>query len=71
MPAALPSFPQTCPRCRGRLFAGGDAYGAYSSCFACGYVHEAVSGPSIDLPSDSGDGVRQRRREPTHGRQRL
>ena len=60
--------PQVCPRCRGRLLAGRDSHGAYSSCLACGFVHEWVSGPAIDLLAHTAPG--QRRREPSHkGRQ--
>jgi hypothetical protein len=62
------SLPRSCPRCAGRLFHGRDPYGGYSSCVACGFVHEWVSGPSIDLPED---GIGRRRREPTHGKLRL
>ena len=61
-PGAL--APQACPRCRGRLFASQDSYGAYRSCLACGFVHELVSGPAIDLLADPAPG--QRRREPSH-----
>ena len=65
------SLPRSCPRCSGRLFHGGDAYGGYSSCVCCGFVHEWVSGPAIELPEDGAVGTRKRRREPTHGRLRL
>jgi hypothetical protein len=47
-----------------------DWYGAYSTCIACGYVHEWVSSPAIDLPTDEGP-ARQRRRQPSHGKLRL
>ena len=64
----LAATPGPCPRCRGRLFTGQDSYGAYSSCLACGFVHELVSGPAIDLLPDPAPG--RRRREPSHnGRQ--
>ena len=62
LPGAL--TPQVCPRCRGRLFVSQDSYGAYSSCLACGFDHERVSGPAIDLLVDPAPG--QRRREPSH-----
>ena len=65
------SLPRSCPRCAGRLFHGGDNYGRYSSCLYCGFVHDWVGGPAIELPDDEAPGVRQRRREPSHGRQRL
>ncbi len=63
--------PRSCPRCRGSMITERDWYGAYSSCIACGYVHEWVSSPAIDLPDDSGGPVRQRRRQPSHGKLRL
>ena len=66
-PAALP---RVCPRCSGRLFHGRDAYGGYSSCVCCGFVHEWVSAPAIDLPADP-DGGRRRRRQPSHGKLHL
>jgi len=40
-----------CPRCRGRLIAERDQYGAYHSCLACGYVQEDSPAP---LPLLSG-----------------
>ena len=48
-----------------------DWYGAYSSCIACGFVHEWVSSPAIDLPDDTDGSTRQRRRQPSHGKLRL
>ncbi len=65
------SLPRSCPRCRGRLFHAADHYGGYSSCVTCGFVHEWVSGPAIDLPDDAGVAAGHRRREPTHGKLRL
>ena len=65
------SLPRSCPRCRGRLFHGRDPYGGYSSCVCCGFVHEWVAGPAVDLPTDGDGPGRQRRREPSHGKQRL
>ena len=68
----LAAIPGPCPHCRGRLFTDQDRYGAYSSCLACGFVHEWVSGPAVTLPDDTAaGGGRQRRREPSHGKQRL
>ena len=63
--------PRACPRCRGRLYTSRDVYGIYSSCFACGFVREWLSGPAIDLPDELTASGRQRRREPSHSRQRL
>jgi hypothetical protein len=68
MAARLPSPLPRCPRCRGRLFAARDQHGGYLSCLGCGFVHEWLSGPAVDPP---GDGSRQRRREPSHGRRPL
>jgi hypothetical protein len=52
-----------------------DWYGEYSTCLSCGYVHEAVSTPPIDLldeeESTGSGGHRQRRRQPSHGKIRL
>ena len=63
--------PRSCPRCRGSMITERDLYGAYSSCIACGFVHEWVSSPAIDLPDDSDGSTRQRRRQPSHGKLRL
>jgi len=65
------SLPRSCPRCAGRLVHARDPYGGYSSCLCCGFVHEWVSGPAIDLPADGDGSGRQRRRQPSHGKQRL
>ena len=56
------SLPRSCPRCTGRLFHTHDVYGGYSSCMACGFVHEWVTGPAIEL-SDATSG--RRKREPS------
>jgi DNA-directed RNA polymerase subunit M/transcription elongation factor TFIIS len=67
-----PMLPRVCPRCRGSMIAEKDWYGAYSSCLSCGYVHEAVSPPAIELLEEDENGrVRQRRRQPSHGKLRL
>ena len=63
------SAPQLCPRCRGRLFTDRDRHGVYRSCFACGFVHELVKGPAIDLPADPAPG--RRHRDPSHKGQHL
>jgi len=67
----LSALPRPCPRCSGHLIHADDAYGGYSSCLRCGFVHEWVSGPAVKLPADPTPGSRQRRREPSHGRQLL
>ncbi len=66
----LVSAPGKCPRCRGSMLSESDLYGSYSSCISCGYVHEWVSSPAIDLPDESA-APRQRRRQPSHGKLRL
>ncbi len=48
-----------------------DWYGSYSTCISCGFVHEMLSSPAIDLPDDDDSGTRQRRRQPSHGKLRL
>jgi len=51
-----------------------DWYGEYSTCLSCGYVHEAVTTPPIDVVDEeetSNGGHRQRRRQPSHGKIRL
>jgi len=65
-------LPRVCPRCRGSMFHERDQYGSYSTCLSCGYVHEAVSPPAIELLEEDEDGrVKQRRRHPSHGNIRL
>ena len=54
------------------MIAERDWYGSFSTCIACGYVHEAVSSPAIDLMLEDDEGhTRQRRRQPSHGKLRL
>lgn len=49
-----------------------DWYGSYGTCLTCGFVHEVLSSPPIDLQLENEDGsTRQRRRQPSHGRLRL
>ena len=62
---------RACPRCHGRLFTDRDVYGIYSTCFSCGFVHEWLSGPAVDLPGDLTASGRQRHRAPSHGKQQL
>ena len=69
MVSQIAALPRSCPRCRGLLLHARDPYGGYSSCLCCGFVQEWVHGPAIDLPDDNP--ARQRRREPSHGKQRL
>jgi len=52
-----------------------DWYGEFSTCLCCGYVHEAVSAPPIEMLEEeeaaASGGHRQRRRQPSHGKIRL
>lgn len=64
--------PKNCPRCRGIMILERDWYGSYGTCLTCGFVHEVLSSPPIDLQLENEDGsTRQRRRQPSHGRLRL
>ncbi len=65
------NLPRTCPRCRGSMIIERDWYGAYGTCLCCGYVHEAVTAPPIDLLEEEEGHPRQRRRQPSHGKLRL
>ncbi len=65
------TLPRTCPRCRGSMIRERDWYGVYSTCLCCGYVHEAVSPPAIELLDQEDGHTRQRRRPPSHGKIRL
>ena len=56
------ALPRNCPRCRGSMIPERDWYGEYSTCLCCGYVHEAVSTPPIELLEEEENGQRQRRR---------
>jgi hypothetical protein len=61
--------PRLCSRCNGAMITERDWYGAYSTCLQCGFVHEMVSSPAIDLlDSEESAGTRQRRRQPSHGK---
>jgi len=64
------ALPRICPRCKGSMIMERDWYGEYSTCICCGYVHEAISGPPIELLEQE-NGQRQRRRQPSHGKLRL
>lgn len=64
------TLPRTCPRCRGSMILERDWYGVYSTCLSCGYVHEAISTPPIDIEEEE-ERPRQRRRQPSHGKMRL
>ena len=60
-------LPRSCPRCVGRLFHSRDRFGGYSSCMACGFVHEWVAGPAVELPGET-DGPRRLRHPVCEGR---
>jgi hypothetical protein len=63
--------PKNCPRCRGAMIMERDWHGSYGTCLSCGFVHEVLSSPPIDLASEALSPTRQRRRQPSHGRLRL
>jgi len=65
------TLPRNCPRCHGSMIMERDWYGVYSTCLCCGYVHEAVSPPAIELLDQEEGHTRQRRRQPSHGKLRL
>jgi hypothetical protein len=69
----MQSFPpKLCARCQGAMIVERDWYGSYATCISCGFVHEMVSSPAIDLLDDEdGSSPRQRRRQPSHGKLRL
>jgi len=49
-----------------------DWHGTYGSCIMCGYVHEVLTSPPIDLAAEEAAlPLRQRRRQPSHGKLRL
>lgn len=64
--------PRNCPRCRGSMLIERDWYGPYGTCLSCGYVHEMVTTPAIEIQQEMEAGAtRQRRRQPSHGKLRL
>ncbi len=65
------NLPRTCPRCRGSMIHERDWYGVYATCICCGYVHDLVSGPPINVEEENGKPYRQRRRSPSHGKIKL
>lgn len=71
MPLAIEA-PNQCPRCKGIMLGESDAHGLYSSCLACGHVHETlmISPAELEEEQTVEDG-RQRRRQPSHGKLRL
>ena len=66
------SMPRICPRCKGPMIPESDWYGQYSTCLYCGYVHEAVSTPPLEILEEELDGSqRQKRRQPAHYKSRI
>ncbi len=64
--------PIQCPRCNGSMLAESDAHGSYSTCLACGYVHESRVISVFELEQEQAvEKGRQRRRKPSHGKLRL
>ena len=69
MPALQEAPPQTCPKCSGSIIVERDWHGTYGSCIMCGYVHEVLTRPPIDLAAEEAAlPQRQRRRQPSHGK---
>ncbi len=72
MPALQEAPPKTCPKCSGSIIVERDWHGTYGSCIMCGYVHEVLTRPPIDLAAEEAAlPQRQRRRQPSHGKLRL
>ena len=72
MAAMQAAPPQHCPKCRGFVVVERDFYGTYGSCLTRGYVHDVISSPPVDLASEkAAQPQRRRRRQPSHGKQRL
>ena len=71
MPLAI-AAPNQCPRCHGIMLGESDAHGLYSSCLACGHVHETLMISPAELEQEQTvEEGRQRRRQPSHGKLRL
>lgn len=72
MPASQEAPPKNCPKCRGHIIVEHDWHGTYGECITCGYVHEVLTSPPVDLAAEeAAQPVRQRRRGPSHAKQRL
>ncbi len=72
MPALQEAPPKACPKCRGTVIVERDWHGTYGSCIMCGYVHEVLTSPPVDLAAEEAAlPLRQRRRQPSHGKLRL
>ncbi len=72
MPALQEAPPANCPKCSGAIVIERDWHGTYGSCIMCGYVHEVLTRPPVDLAAEEAAmPVRQRRRQPSHGKLRL
>ena len=59
------ALPRVCPRCRGSMIPERDWYGQYSTCLCCGYVHEAVTTPPIELLEEEENGFPAHRSDPS------
>ena len=72
MPALQEAPLANCPKCSGAIVIERDWHGTYGSCIMCGYVHEVLTRPPVDLAAEEAAmPVRQRRRQPSHGKLRL
>ena len=52
MPALQEAPPKSCPKCRGSMIVERDWHGTYGSCIMCGYVHEVLTSPPVDLAAE-------------------
>ena len=72
MPASQEAPPKRCPKCRGSMIVEHDWHGTYGYCIMCGYHHEVLTTPPVDLAAEEAAlPQRQRRRMPSHAKQRL
>lgn len=72
MPAMQSAPPKNCPKCGGTIIVEHDHYGTVGSCIMCGYQHEVLTAPPVDLAAEEAAlPQRQRRRQPSHGKLRL
>jgi len=72
MPAFQGPPPKFCPKCHGTMIVEHDWHGTYGYCMMCGYHHEVLTAPPVDLAAEEAAlPHRQRRRMPSHAKQRL
>ena len=72
MSASQAAPPRSCPRCRGQVFIERDFHGTYGTCISCGFVHDVLLRPPVDLAAEEAAmPPRLRRRQPSHASLRL